>query len=219
MEIVKEVAALFAALISDSFLDEKWNVFLINAWCNTGRLVAKTCIGLLIVSPVLDKLRTFLIDPRKEEIRQAQEKLEASWSSFAESRDSEKIQYQLCKAKYETIKAALEADSVQIVSNGYYNCLSWALVIVALMCVGLDYILGPLVIFAAHPLYHLHSKLKKRAQLAITDMKVNQQVVDTFVKAWEMVDKERAQVEADRILREAASPSPPQAKKSKGRNK
>lgn len=203
--------------LQDSFLKDPLRVHCINAWCSTGHLLAQTCIGLLIVSPVLEKLRTFLIEPRKAEIRQAQEQMEAAWSSFAESTETEQKQYQICKDEYDNIKSELECDTIRIVSNGYYNCLSWAVITVILMCGGVDYILGPVIVVAAHPLFHLHNKLKSEGEKALIRIQTNQKIVDTLVAAHDLVDREQAKKDSALFL--STIPQLPDAKPPRGKKR
>lgn len=219
--------ALFDFTFFDgTFLKESMRVHCVNAWCSTGHLLAQTCIGLLIISPVLDKLRMFLIEPSKEEISQAQDRMTAVWSSFAESTEQEKFLYLSCKKKCEQINAELHKTGLDIVSKGYYNCLTWAAVLIALMCFGVEYLAGPFTLISAIPLCHLHRKLKKASKTALDELDKNQNALDKMIEAHQKTYERRALEEAKRFLSAAKAPHPvvqqvgvKRGKKNKRQNK
>ena len=135
-------------------------------WTETGQFLARTCLGLLLFSPALEKVRTLLIAPKQREIEEIQTKFESEIASFAEN---QREIYTANKENISNIWEDLNNESQQIVRSCYGICLFGALVAIVFMTFGWDKALGPFSLVLFWPLAVQYFKLRSRGIKAVND--------------------------------------------------
>ncbi len=149
-------------------------------WREAGQFIARTCLGLLLFSPALEKVRTLLITPKQKAITEIKHNFEAEIAGFAETL---KEVFSGCRENIETIWARLDDDSQQIVRECYGVCLLGAVMVVAAMTLGLDLFCGPISICLLWPWLLQYIRLLRRGNKAVKDAR---KVLDAVTKVKEM---------------------------------
>ncbi len=146
---------------------EGWDAHLAAGWKSTGHLLAQTIMGLLIFSPVLEKMRSFIVSPGLRRFDKLLAALREDRASYSDLNDREDEQYEICLKRIETFKNELDERSDCMVSNNYGLCLFGVLLDIACMTCSWDYLFGPCCIFLAWPLMWLYGSLRWKVGEAV----------------------------------------------------
>lgn len=153
----------------------------ISCWAETGRYLARLTMGFLIFSPILEKVRTFLVEPRRNKIEECRANLEEDVATFADTVDEKDARrFEECRKKFDKICADLQNDSQGVLNLCYILCLVGAGIGVLCMTLGWDLFLGPGGVLLIWPLivqFFWLNSLGKRARKLADDV---QQVVDSL---------------------------------------
>lgn len=134
-------------------------------------------MGFLIFSPILEKVRTFLVEPRRNEIEQHRTNLEEDVATFADAVDEkDSRRFEDCRKKFDIICSVLQNKSQTVLNKCYFFCLIGAGVGVVCMTLGWDLYLGPGAVLLSWPFivqfFWLRSLGKKSCKLADDVQKV-----------------------------------------------
>lgn len=155
-------------------------------WTETGHFLARTCLGFLLFSPALEKVRTLLIAPKQKEIESIKIQLESEFASFAET---QKETFSAYKTRITSIWEDLDCESQQIVRSCYGLCLIGALVAIGFMTFGLDKFLGPASLLLAWPLVVQYIKLRNRGEKAVNNAKQVLKTIELLKQITDAHDK------------------------------
>ncbi|MGN0868371.1 MAG: hypothetical protein ACI4O9_02450 [Akkermansia sp.] len=152
--------------LSEYCLYSDWPKWLLAGWGFCGHFLAQTCTGLLVFSPVLEKMRAFIIAPRIKKVEQIREQVEDDLGSFSDLEDVEQRQYQYCLDEIDRIADELRVDAEIMTLGSYKLCLFGAFIAVLVMATSLDVFAGPLTLGLIWPLIVLSVQLRNRAKRA-----------------------------------------------------
>ncbi len=125
----------------------------ISCWVETGRYLTRLIMGFLVFSPVLEKVRTFLVEPRRNKIEQYRTNLEEDVATFADTVDEKDARrFEECRKKFDKICADLQNDSQGVLNICYILCLVGAGLGILCMTFGGDLFLGPGAVLLVWPL-------------------------------------------------------------------
>ncbi len=155
--------------LSDYWLYSCWPEWLLAGWAFCGHFLAQTCTGLLVFSPVLEKMRAFIIAPRIRTVEKMREQVEDDRGSFSDLAEVEQQQYQYSLDEIDRIADELKADAEVMTLGSYKLCLIGVAVAVACMTTSLDVFAGPFTAVLVWPLIVLSARLRARAKKAKTD--------------------------------------------------
>lgn len=125
----------------------------ISCWVETGRYLTRLIMGFLVFSPVLEKVRTFLVEPRRDKIKKYRENLEEDVATFADTVDGKDARrFEDCRKKFDKICADLQNDSQGVLNVCYILCLVGAGLGILCMTLGWDLFLGPGAVLLIWPL-------------------------------------------------------------------
>lgn len=157
------------------FLNDKGYIL---CWIETGRYLTRLIMGFLIFSPVLEKMRTFLVEPRRNQIEQYRANLEEDVATFADAVDEkDSRRFGDCRKKFATICSGLQNTSQDVLNKCYILCLVGALMGVLCMTWGWDLFLGPVTILLVWPLIVQFIWLYRLGSIACKDADDVQKVV------------------------------------------
>lgn len=125
----------------------------ISCWVETGRYLTRLIMGFLVFSPILEKVRTFLVEPRRNKIEQYRTNLEEDVATFADTVDEKDARrFEECRKKFDKICADLQNDSQGVLNVCYILCLVGAGLGILCMTFGGDLFLGPGAVLLVWPL-------------------------------------------------------------------
>lgn len=125
----------------------------ISCWVETGRYLTRLIMGFLVFSPILEKVRTFLVEPRRNKIEQYRTNLEEDVATFADTVDEKDARrFEECRKKFDKICADLQNDSQGVLNICYILCLVGAGLGILCMTFGGDLFLGPGAVLLVWPL-------------------------------------------------------------------
>lgn len=125
----------------------------IACWAETGRFLARMIMGFLIFSPVLEKVRTFLVEPRRSKVEKYRADMDSEVATFADAVDEKDTRrFDECRRKFDNICSGLHHNSQSVLNVCYKLCLIGAGINVWCMTKGWDITLGPMAVILVWPL-------------------------------------------------------------------
>lgn len=160
-----------------------WPHFLAEGWESCGHFIAQTCIGLLIFSNVLDKLRSFIIAPCLRDVEKVRQDIEADFSTFTDLAEAEKKQYELVCNKIEGIVKETKESADRIARENCTTCFWGIFVALVVMSFSLDIFAGPFSVLLIWPFFVLIYKLRKCSKAAHEKAISYYNIVETIKEA------------------------------------
>ncbi len=158
---------------------EGWDVYFVSGWQSTGHMLAQASVGILLFSPVLEKVRAFVIVPGLKNYDKQVARLNAERAPFLALGAKKKSQYEtICKIVNAQRKNLLR-NSERVMTDNYALCLIGLLINVACMTLMLDYLFGPGCLLMAWPLMWLYLRLWDKARRSAKDAEM---LVDSLIQ-------------------------------------
>ncbi len=150
--------------LSEYCLYSGWPKWLLAGWGFCGHFLAQSSMGLLLFSPVIEKMRNVIIAPCMKNVAHIREQVEKDFGSFTDLADVEKNQYKCLLGEIDRIVETLKEDAEAITLGSYKICLIGALLAVVAMTMSADVFAGPATLLLLWPFRTLTKRLAARAE-------------------------------------------------------